>query len=544
VSNMSGANASASTRSQEEMSGANASASTRSQEEMSGANASPTGRSHQEMSTGSTFKPALLLTSGRVVAFLFTFFIPVVLVRVFDPGDFGTYKQLFLIYTTIFYAAQFGMAESLYYFMPLNPAQSSRYVVNSIVALAVAGVICLGLIAAGGFQLSRMLNNDALSKYALSLGIYTLLMLVSAALEIAMIARKHYLWASATYAASDTLRAILIVLPVLFFKRLDWLMIGAGMYALTRCVALIVYLRNDFKGEMRVDWACFRNQLRYAIPFGFAIVVGILQTNLHQYAVSHYFDVATFAIYSVGCLQIPIVDFIITPASSVMMVRMSEQIGQGRSEGLIAMWHDMSRKLALMFVPLVALLLLNAHNIIVLLFTERYLRSVPIFMVWSTAIVFATLPTDAMLRVFAQTRLLLILNIISLALIAFGIRWFLFRFDLIGAVLITVLTAALSKVLALLKVKSLLRVPLRDLLPWSSLTRILIAASAASIPAMIVQNQLQLPVLAVLPITGVVYSSIFLVLILLLGALTEDEVLSLTGWVQRNQPRMTRITRT
>src|ERR1700733_4390199 len=129
--------------------------------------------SRQGTSTDSTFKPALLLTSGRVVAFLFTFFIPVVLVRVFDPSDFGTYKQLFLIFATIFYAAQFGMAESLYYFMPLNPAKSSRYVVNSIVALGAAGLFCLVLIAAGGFQLSRALSNDAISRYALSLGIYT-----------------------------------------------------------------------------------------------------------------------------------------------------------------------------------------------------------------------------------------------------------------------------------------------------------------------------------------------------------------------------------
>ncbi len=486
-----------------------------------------------DLQSDSTFKPALLLTSGRVVAFLATFFIPVVLVRVFDPVDFGTYKQLFLIYTTIFYAAQFGMAESLYYFMPLNPAHSSRYVVNSIVALGSAGVICLVFIAAGGFQLSHMLNNAAISRHAFLLGTYTLFMMVSAALEIAMIARKHYLWASATYAASDTLRAVLLVLPVLFFRQLDWLMLGAVAYAFVRCVVLIVYLRKDFRSEICVDWALFRNQLRYAIPFGLAIVVGILQTNFHHYAVSHYFDAATFAIYSIGCLQIPIVDFIMTPATSVMMVRMSERIGLGRRDGLISMWHDMSRKLALMFVPLVALLLLNAHGIIVLLFTERYLQSVPIFMVWSTAILFATLPTDAVLRVFAQTRYLFMLNVISLVLIAFGIRWFLLRFDLMGAVLITVATAALSKSLALLRVRSLLRVPMRDLLPWRSLSRILMAATVACIPTLVLQNQLQLPLLAMLPITGVVYSSIFLALILLLGALTEEEVHFMTGWAQR-----------
>src|SRR6202023_3607350 len=99
------------------------------------------------------------------------------------------------------------------------------------VGLAVVGFICMALIAAGGLQLSHALNNDAISRYALSLGIYTFFMMVSAALEIAMIARKHYLWASATYVGSDVLRAILLILPVIFFKRLDWLMLGAVAYA-------------------------------------------------------------------------------------------------------------------------------------------------------------------------------------------------------------------------------------------------------------------------------------------------------------------------
>jgi hypothetical protein len=41
--------------------------------------------------TKSVVRPALVLTSGRTLAFVFTFLIPVVLVRVFDPAQFGTY---------------------------------------------------------------------------------------------------------------------------------------------------------------------------------------------------------------------------------------------------------------------------------------------------------------------------------------------------------------------------------------------------------------------------------------------------------------------
>ena len=37
-------------------------------------------------------------------------------------AEFGTYKQLFLIYATLFGVAQLGMAESLYYFIPRDSA--------------------------------------------------------------------------------------------------------------------------------------------------------------------------------------------------------------------------------------------------------------------------------------------------------------------------------------------------------------------------------------------------------------------------------------
>ena len=65
---------------------------------------------------------ALLLVAGRTVGFAAAFAIPVVLARIFDQAAFGTYKQLFLIYATLYGLAQLGAAESLYYFVPREPA--------------------------------------------------------------------------------------------------------------------------------------------------------------------------------------------------------------------------------------------------------------------------------------------------------------------------------------------------------------------------------------------------------------------------------------
>ena len=94
----------------------------------------------------STLGPALRLMSGRAVGFAATFAIPVILARVLDQTDFGTYKQLFLIAATLYGVGQFGMAESLLYFLPRATGDGARYVANAVLALALGGTLCLAVL--------------------------------------------------------------------------------------------------------------------------------------------------------------------------------------------------------------------------------------------------------------------------------------------------------------------------------------------------------------------------------------------------------------
>src|SRR4029078_10021126 len=74
-------------------------------------------------SRGMTFKPrldsisgpAFRLIAGRVIGGVVSFAIPVVLARTLLPTAFGTYKQLFLIYMTLYGVAPTGAARKLYY---------------------------------------------------------------------------------------------------------------------------------------------------------------------------------------------------------------------------------------------------------------------------------------------------------------------------------------------------------------------------------------------------------------------------------------------
>jgi len=455
----------------------------------------------------STLKPAAALMTGRLVGVLLSFCIPVALARVFDPGAFGAYKQLFLLYGTLFGIAQVGMAESLFYFVPSDRDRAGRYAVNSLLVLLWAGAACAAALRIGRRAIAAWLGNEALAGAVPLLGIFLALMLASAGLEIVLTARKRYAAAAGAYAASDLARAALLVVPVLMVRTLDALLYGAIAFAALRLVAAVVVLRREFGTGLGADGVLLRSQLMYALPFELSVAVEVLQANWHQYAIAHRFDAATFAIYSVGCLQVPLVDLVASSTCNVMMVQMAEEVAAGRNDAALETWRDAVRKLALVFVPLVGFLAVGARDLIVLLFTDVYARSVPIFMIWSVAFLLAALPVDGVLRVHAETRYLLFLGVVKLALVMVLAPWLIARLGLYGGVAVALVATLAGKILALARIRTRLRTALPALLPWADLAGVTLAAALSGLAALLAQRALDLPPLPSLAATGILYAA-------------------------------------
>jgi O-antigen/teichoic acid export membrane protein len=479
-----------------------------------------------------SFKPALVLTFGRSLAFLVTFLVPTVLVRVFDQGQFGAYKQLLLIYSTFFLIAQCGMAESLFYFLPSAPGRGAAHVTNTLLFLTGAGLLCLPLLLVLGGPLGRSLKDPSLAEALPYLGVFLSLMLASSLLEIVMIARGEHTRAAWTYGLSDVVKALFLVLPALLLRRIDMVFLGAALFAALRFLATIVYLLREFPEGLGPEWSALKMQLAYTVPFGAAVLLETIQGNFHQYAVSYAFDPRTFAIYSIGCLNIPLVDFISGPACNVMMVRMGEALREGRREDVLVHWHDTVRKIALAFAPLVGGLVLVAPDLIAVLFTPAYLGSVSVFRVWTTAILFTILMTDGVLRVYADTRFLLVLNALRLAVNVGLIFFFISAFGIVGAVLVTVLASAVVRIVALARIQKLVGVPFRWLLPWRSLAATLLASALAAVPALFLGEVLWINPLPRGILMGALYAACYLVLVPTLKLLTADEERALASGVR------------
>jgi O-antigen/teichoic acid export membrane protein len=406
--------------------------------------------------------------SGRTLAFVFTFLIPVVLVRVFDPAQFGTYKQLFLVFSTLYGIAPFGIASSLFYFLPSVGQGRGESVANALLVLATLGLIGAGALVIATPKLAAWFDNPELTAYLPWIGLYALLAMLSSSLEIVLIVQGKYVYASASYGFSDVMRAAALILPALLFRRIGWLLAGALAVALFRCLFTLAYLWRKFQGSFTPDLPLLKRQLAYSLPFGIAVCVEVLQTGFPQYLVSHRFDPVILAIFAVGCLENPLVELLGSSAGDVMMVKMQGARATDRSRVVLELWHETTAKLALLFFPMVALVVVAAREIIVLVYTERYLASVPILVVWSSLVLLAPFSVDGVLRVFAQTRILLILNVFRLTIIATLMPWAL-GYGLVSGTLVVVSANAVFKMAGLLRIKTLLGVSMMDLLPWRRL---------------------------------------------------------------------------
>jgi O-antigen/teichoic acid export membrane protein len=454
--------------------------------------------------------PAFLLVAGRTVGLIATFAIALIFARIFSLEEMGTYKAFFLVYMTMYGLAQLGMAESLYYFVPRAAGNIGRYVCNAALTLLVAGLACLALLWGFRAPIAEYASNPALADITLLLGLFLTLTLVGTVLEITMISRKQHMSAAITYALSDFGRTALFIIPALLFVSIRAVFIGAVIFAAVRLAMMLVVVWRQYGREFRPDLALWRTQLAYALPFAMAVGVEVVLINYHQGVVLGRFDPGMFAIYAIGVTPIPLVDLIMTSTTSVMMVKMAED-SRDRHAAL-GLFHETVSRLTFLMMPLSFALVALASPFIITMFTAKFAASVPIFTIWALSIIPAVFAVDAMLRVYAQTRFLLITNIVRLAFVAALIGWFLGGFGPVGAVLVTLVAAFVGRGLGVIRIARLLQVPVRDVLPWAALTRITARAAAAAVPAWLVAKLLESTPPVALVAGGAVYAIAYLVL--------------------------------
>jgi len=442
--------------------------------------------SSQRDAGGSFLRRAGPLVFARFIGAGITFTIPLVLARAMALEEYGTYKQLFLISQTLYYVLPLGVAQSLYFFIP-RAEQTRPWVAQTLSFLLVAGIFGAGLVYALGPEVAVWMQNPGLLEYRWQLAVYVAGLVGSMPLEVTLTSQGKTRASAMLYLGTDVTRAAAMVVPVLMGHGLEGAMTATAAFGVARLVATWIAMIAATRGPL-YQAGLFKQQVLYAFPFGAAMLLSIPQQYAHQYAVGASFPPELFAIYAVGCFQLPLVDLLYTPTSEVLMVRVGELERQGRVRESIHAFREAAGKLAYVFLPTAAFLFVAAPEFISALFGERFLPAVPLFRVSVLAIALAILPMDGLLRARNETRYIFVSYLVK-ALVTVPLVWIgVTRFGMFGGILSWALAECVGKLTLLLRVPHALGhddgslvMRIGRVLPWRDLGRASVGALGAAL---------------------------------------------------------------
>jgi O-antigen/teichoic acid export membrane protein len=479
-----------------------------------------------EQSGGRLTRRAALIMAANVIATAMTFMLPLVLVRSLSQAEFGIYKQAFQIVLSALAILNLQVAVSVFYFTARAPGKKLQVAHNVMIFYGTLGVAVSLLFFLWPGWVTLIFRSSDLVPYVPLIGLVIFTSLVSNNIDAIPIANGDVRIASALIVAGQMSKAVLMITAAFIFGTIKAILWAAIFHGIVQTIYMVIYIRRRFGRFLTsFDWPLFKAQIGNALPFGVGGIVQIVQSDLHNYFVSYHFEPAVFAIYAIGCFQVPILGMLSSSFASAVNPELARCQEAGDARAIIWLWMDVVRKLSFFFFPAFAILFTLRSELITLLFTANYSASIPIFSVFLFGLFYAVPIHIHVLRLFDDLRYFRLKLYLTLLPITWGALYLGLRLSgLVGVAIAVVSVQALDLSASLFVIGRRLGIRGRDLAHLSPLLRIGGAAAAAAAVTFVVKLILaQLPVFALLSIGSAVFGFIYLIAIFVLGAITREE---------------------
>ncbi len=473
---------------------------------------------------------AAWLTGANLLAFALSFLTPLIIVRVFDRGEFGTYKQLFQILTTFMTALYLQVPMSAYYFMPREPNKRLQVAMNIILFYLVVGLLTALVFAAYPTWITYIFHNPALDQHIPLLGVALTLWLIAANVEILPLALGDVRTASRFIVLAQISKSLIMISAALMFGSLRAVLWGSIIQGAIQCAFMLGYIHFRI-GSLKVrldqlfDWSLLRKQLSNSLPYGGGATAQSLQVDLHNYFVSHYFSAASFAVYANGCFQVPLISLLQSSFRDALTPEVARLEASGDYRAIIQAWLNAMRRLSFVILPACALLFVVRRELVVTLFTEDYADSAPIFAIYLIVLLTQVILTSSIMRSIADFRYFRLkfnLAQIPLACVALyaGVKLGGLEGAAVATACLSVFDVAVS-VIAICRKLGVKRKDLKQLAPVAN-------AAPAIVVAMIASSAIKTLIapahsIIILAACAIVFAFIYIVGSLLFGALTPED---------------------
>ncbi len=466
-----------------------------------------------------TFKAATL-GSGQFLAQFVLLITAAVLSRVLAKTDYAAYRQTLLVYTFLSPLLALGFPQALNYFLPRDKTHARSILSGNLLILMSTGLLFFIFLWSGGNRfLAKAFDNPDLSELLLIYSPYALLALPVLSMSACLVSYDRVKMLAVYNVLSKSVFLILVVGLTLIWRTPEAAVYGAVI------AALIVFPPSMFlmyrvidRGDWRFSWIDLREQIKYSVPLGLSMMIGIIAINLDKVIVSSTSSPDQFAIYVNGAIEVPLVGIITGSVMAILLPEFSALYKEKNTEKIVYLWHGAMVKCALIIFPVMIFLLITAPEVMRVIFSAKYSESAVPFRIYLLLLPVRITQFGAILMAAGKSRLILLRSSIGLFINLVLSVILVKLIGYIGAAIGTVASIYLWSTPFNLKcVKQVMKESFKRYFPYGDLFKILACSLIAAMPVAYLTCAADLADIALLGIETFIYGAFLLGLFHLCG---------------------------
>lgn len=423
-------------------------------------------------------KQAGLLSITDSLRFVVKTLVGIILARILSQADYGTYRQLFLIYATLSTVLLLGLPQSMLYFIPKlgDEEQRRSFIGRSIDLVSLLAIVMVTGVLIFRPLISRAFSNPQLLPLLLVFAFYPLYMFVNQIFSSVMLGMKQPLRLVKFSVFSMATDLVLILGSALLFRKLEVIVLGLVIAAFIQWIYARMGLRKE-SSSYGFHWEDYKKQFRFSLPIGLSAIIGILAVQMDKIVISSFFDPAQYAVFSVGAMELPFIGILVNSVYSVILPAMSSS---DSPEQMAQLYRGSVRKNALLIFPIAALFFVLSTDLMSFLYSVRYEGAAVYFRIYLFTLPIRVGIFGLIFQAVNRTKyimqnaiLTLVANLIlNLVLVNTSLK-------MQGPAIATVIVTYLSSAVYLWLIHFRLKYSLKLMLPLSQLLRTMIAAILA-----------------------------------------------------------------
>ena len=415
--------------------------------------------------TGNQF--AAYIALGKILAMAAQFVMPLFLTRFLSKADYGLYSQFYLILGFVSAIFAFGIQSNLYYFYPgKNESEQRTIVQNTFLLLLFFGLLGVLLLFIPFIKTGLIGDGPLLDYfYIILINIY---LCIPATIILPLATVRKDKWITIIYPPADVLLKVALIIPIaLYFKTLYAIFVAILLLHSVQFVFILIYLLAKYGGIhiAKDSIRLIKQQLAYSLPFGFAVIINTVCQRIDKVICVSFLTPEDYATYSVAFFGIPGIMQIYDSLCQVNVMNMATAFHNNQKSKIIDLYKGFVTKTLSFSIPLIIIAIIFAPQIISILFTDKYVDSVPFFRLYVATFFIAMFGAGTILRAIGRTTISMRAFLYA-AIICVPLSYFLIQqFHIWGAMISALVNTILPKILQMFFEARELNVNILNLIP-------------------------------------------------------------------------------